>query len=119
MSEPTCLPLAARHLLTALSFFDADHCCGCKVYSIYKHMLLPLCYEKPGNEFLAVSELPSSLLKPQVLEATDLHPGSRSDRSIRGYQAPRVSARATRNMNSALQSPWFPQAGSRSQIAAR
>lgn len=51
MSKATYLPLAAGPRLRPSPFFDATRRYGCKVYSIYNHMLLPLYYDSPEADF--------------------------------------------------------------------
>ncbi|MDH3411017.1 MAG: glycine cleavage system protein T [Gammaproteobacteria bacterium] len=51
MSNPTYLPLAAGPRLRPSPYFDATRRYGCKVYSVYNHMLLPLYYDSPEADF--------------------------------------------------------------------
>ncbi len=51
MSNPNYLPLATGPRLRHSPFFDATCRYGCKIYSVYNHMLLPLYYQSPEADF--------------------------------------------------------------------
>lgn len=51
MSEPTYLPLATGPRLRHSPFYEATRRHGCRAYSVYNHMLLPLYYESPEADF--------------------------------------------------------------------
>lgn len=51
MSNPNYLPLATGPRLRHSPFFDATCRYGCRIYSVYNHMLLPLYYQSPEADF--------------------------------------------------------------------